>query len=166
VSICRKFGLNVNLHTNTEKLPYKNYSFDIVILNEVLEHLKNPTKTLNEVKRILKNRGTLVITTPNCGFLVRNLHPTHISEMTYKDLEKLIRPLGFEVINHEVRGFGLYDFLGRYAIFPLGKRLAGEKLLRKSIYAIRKKADSGRFSRFRKGFVWFGSQQLLIARSE
>ncbi len=46
---CRKRGLSV-IKTNAEKgLPFKGSSFDIVIMNEVIEHLKNPILFLKSV---------------------------------------------------------------------------------------------------------------------
>lgn len=41
-------------------LPFKDETFDSVIVCFVLEHLHNPVKALTELKRVLKNGGTLV----------------------------------------------------------------------------------------------------------
>lgn len=49
-------------------LPYKDNSFDLIWCSEVIEHLINPAKTINEFKRILKSNGVAVITTPNSYF--------------------------------------------------------------------------------------------------
>jgi len=53
---------NVNLN---QKWPYKDKSFDVVCLVEVIEHVENPWHTIREAKRVLKKGGTLVMTTPN-----------------------------------------------------------------------------------------------------
>ena len=42
-------------------------SFDVVTGQEVLEHLTDPVGWLREVRRILKPKGTLLLTTPNAG---------------------------------------------------------------------------------------------------
>jgi ubiquinone/menaquinone biosynthesis C-methylase UbiE len=42
------------------KLPFKNETFDSVIICFVLEHLHNPIQALNEIKRVLKIGGTVV----------------------------------------------------------------------------------------------------------
>lgn len=47
------------------RLPFKNSFFDIVICGEVLEHLEHPETCLREIKRILKDDGTVLISTPN-----------------------------------------------------------------------------------------------------
>ena len=45
-------------------LPLQNDSADLIILTEVLEHLKEPKKILFEANRILKKDGLLILTTP------------------------------------------------------------------------------------------------------
>jgi len=55
-------------HFNIEKdpFPYENNSFDFVINCEILEHLTiDPVKSFQEIHRILKKGGRLLITTPN-----------------------------------------------------------------------------------------------------
>jgi ubiquinone/menaquinone biosynthesis C-methylase UbiE len=47
------------------RLPFQDSLFDIVICSEVLEHLKHPEACLKEIRRILKNGGTALISTPN-----------------------------------------------------------------------------------------------------
>ncbi len=54
----------VNLHDYS--LPYKDESFDMVIICEVFEHLNfNPLPILQEINRILKKAGHIYIATPN-----------------------------------------------------------------------------------------------------
>lgn len=42
-----------------ELLPFKNSSFDSVILFDVIEHIMNPLKMIEECRRVLKNGGIL-----------------------------------------------------------------------------------------------------------
>jgi SAM-dependent methyltransferase len=46
-------------------LPFGDQSFDLIFITEVIEHLKDPGSLLNEVHRILKSSGRLILTTPN-----------------------------------------------------------------------------------------------------
>ena len=55
------------------KLPFKNNEFDLIWCSEVIEHLINPTETISEFHRILKNNGEMIITTPNSGFWLYHL---------------------------------------------------------------------------------------------
>jgi ubiquinone/menaquinone biosynthesis C-methylase UbiE len=45
--------------------PFDDNSFDSVILGETIEHVPDLTLLMNELKRILKPKGRLVISTPN-----------------------------------------------------------------------------------------------------
>ena len=47
-----------------EKLPYENETFDVVFCSHVLEHVNNEEKSLQEIKRVLKKDGILIIGMP------------------------------------------------------------------------------------------------------
>jgi SAM-dependent methyltransferase len=47
------------------KLPFPNGTFDIVILDEVIEHLVDTDSIMDEIHRVLRNDGQLLISTPN-----------------------------------------------------------------------------------------------------
>jgi len=46
------------------KLPFKNNSYDIVIASEIIEHVIDPQEFVNELFRVVKGKGKLIITTP------------------------------------------------------------------------------------------------------
>lgn len=50
---------------NATNMPFDENSFDYVVCSEVIEHIPNNEKVLSEIKRILKNKGTFIVTTPN-----------------------------------------------------------------------------------------------------
>jgi len=52
-----------------DMLPYKSNTFDEVFCKGVIEHLRNPGKLIEEMKRVLKKNGKLVIVTDNAHFL-------------------------------------------------------------------------------------------------
>jgi len=66
---------------------------DLVICTEVLEHLKNPQIALNEIYRILKPKGVLILTTP----MTWELHepPNDFFRFTKFGLEYLLKQAGF-----------------------------------------------------------------------
>ncbi len=59
-----EFGIKL-LKLNDKKLPFKNNSFDIVMSFDVLEHIPNTNQHLKEVKRVLKEDGQYIFSTPN-----------------------------------------------------------------------------------------------------
>jgi len=65
VAICKEQGMDVKFSDLNESLDFETGSFDIVYAGEVIEHLFDPDKFLEECNRVLKTNGHLVITTPN-----------------------------------------------------------------------------------------------------
>lgn len=50
---------------SVENLPFKDGSFDGILCTEVLEHVRNYMKAMNEIHRVAKVNGKVLITTPN-----------------------------------------------------------------------------------------------------
>jgi SAM-dependent methyltransferase len=100
-----------------ERTPFANESFDAVVFNEIFEHLRiNPISTLEEVRRVLKRGGVLLLSTPNLRSFrgIRNLLLHHqgsaASHDIYRQFEKL------EAIGHmghvrEYTAMEVSDFL-------------------------------------------------------
>jgi SAM-dependent methyltransferase len=56
----------------TDKYPYPDETFDVVIFSELIEHLAiNPVWALAEMHRVLRPGGHLIVTTPNALSLER-----------------------------------------------------------------------------------------------
>ena len=63
VSYCEDSGLNaVKMDVNI--LPFCDASFESIILDNVLEHIGNPKKLLDEIHRVLQSPGRLIIGVP------------------------------------------------------------------------------------------------------
>lgn len=89
---------------NCENLNFPNKSFDVIIALNIIEHLRNPQKFLYEVKRILRTRGLLIISTPNTSLLRKllgktDLCPEHLHYWSYRKFIRLIKNNGFKVID-------------------------------------------------------------------
>jgi len=86
-------------------LPFRASSFDLVTCFEVLEHVSDPKTALNELHRILKPRGILLMSTPSTGAIARlidllTLEPftSHISIKSVDEWTKLLFEASFLVI--------------------------------------------------------------------
>lgn len=58
-------GHNINLSIgNLEELPFKSNAIDFILCSEVIEHLNNPTRAFDEMFRVMKEGGTLLLSVP------------------------------------------------------------------------------------------------------
>ncbi len=65
-------------------------SYDCVVAFQVIEHIENDDLFIKELRRVLKNKGQLIITTPNIKrSLTRN--PWHVREYTAQQLSALMK---------------------------------------------------------------------------
>ena len=79
IRVCKKIYKKQDYRVgNLYKTEYKKNLFDGIVMREVIEHFKNPKKAVDEVYRILKPDGILIITTPNYSSLL-----LHLIENTY-----------------------------------------------------------------------------------
>lgn len=53
---------------NIDPFPYKSNFFDVVTWNDNAEHLVEPGFALEEIRRVLKSDGKVIITVPNMGY--------------------------------------------------------------------------------------------------
>ena len=88
-------------------------SFDVVLLNHVIEHLDDPLQTLTEVNRILKPDGHFVIETPRYDTLMFKLLGRrersvscggHIYFFTTNTLKNLYEAAGFKTVQARLCG--------------------------------------------------------------
>lgn len=56
-----------------ENIPFEDNKFDVVICSHVLEHVEDKTRTLQEINRVLKDDGTLIIGMPTATMSWINL---------------------------------------------------------------------------------------------
>lgn len=111
----------IDIHGSVYDLPFKNESFDIVTILEVLEHLEHPIAVLKEVVRVSKMR--VIISVPNpwninqiISLITRNhniMEPNHINLFGDNEIERLCGRVGLRIAKKE-----------RFNIFvPLLRRL-------------------------------------------
>jgi SAM-dependent methyltransferase len=49
------------------ELPFDDNSIDLIVSGQVLEHVKNPFRSVLEMKRVLKNGGHMILIAPSSG---------------------------------------------------------------------------------------------------
>lgn len=93
----------------TKPLPFDDNYFDTVYLGEIIEHVWEPKKLLEEVHRVLKKEGVLIIDTPHVYALIRMIRffikgrdflgePSHKIFFTPVILKNLLEECHFDII--------------------------------------------------------------------
>lgn len=90
----------------TEELPFKDNTFDLVICNQVLEHLKNYKKVIDDLIRTTKNQGYIAVGIPNLAHLINRIYllfgiqpmcihldSSHVRSFTHRSFVNMISSL-------------------------------------------------------------------------
>jgi 2-polyprenyl-3-methyl-5-hydroxy-6-metoxy-1,4-benzoquinol methylase len=95
-----RLGIETRWADLDEPLPFDDESFDVVVIGEVLEHVREPQRLVDESRRVLRPRGTLVGSTPNSFRLKNRLRfvagrhpepdPTHLHMFSPSDVRQLL----------------------------------------------------------------------------
>ena len=99
-------------------LPFKNSVFDAVGCFEVLEHVWEPKRLLEEIHRVLKTKGRLYLSTPNAYDWLKVSRfwfkgkgtlgsPDHTILYDPISLSNLLKKTGFDVVSLETKDFRL-----------------------------------------------------------
>lgn len=96
---------------DAHNLPFENESFEDIKFLEIIEHVQNPTRCIQEIWRVLKPNGTVEVSTPNptqWRVILRHLmhRPIipwreHIALWGFAELRNLLEFNGFKVIEHD-----------------------------------------------------------------
>ena len=65
VQRARSKKIDVKTYDVNKKIPFKDESFDVIFAGELVEHVFDDVKFLNECYRLLKKGGSVILTTPN-----------------------------------------------------------------------------------------------------
>ena len=102
-----KYGFKCHkVDVEKDKFPFKEETFDLIFICEVIEHISDSTNLLIECKRILRKDGILVITTPDISKIKEEFYedPTHVKPFIKSGLSRLLRIIGFS--KFKVSNFG------------------------------------------------------------
>ena len=126
----KKFGFNSKYGT-FEKFQIKK-KFDLIILNQVFEHFKNPISIIKKLERNLNKDGILLIETPTLDFYKSakdkkkywgGLHaPRHMYLYNKRSIKKIFKKSKFKII-------GFKYIISPYLLYESFKaKLIGKKL--------------------------------------
>lgn len=99
---------------SAQELPFKNNSFNVVIIKHIVEHLPDPQKAIQEIGRVTETGGTLILATPNLDSLLKPWKgdkwigyqdPTHISLKPPAEWISYIEGAGFTIQRTFADGF-------------------------------------------------------------
>ena len=78
-----------------QSLPFQSHAFDVVTSFELIEHLPDAKCYLEEIRRVLKQSGTLVVSTPNRPVYHEHLgdvtNPFHVREWDLEEFLTLLK---------------------------------------------------------------------------
>lgn len=104
VFFSKKRGHKNIYQANALKLPFKKEQFDVVLLLDVLEHIKDHQKVINETKRVLKKGGRIIVTNPALNFIWSSFDDNqgHERRYTRRELRKLAKSanMNLELISY------------------------------------------------------------------
>lgn len=136
-----------------ERLPFDDESFDIVISNFVIEHLRKPEKLFSEALRVLRKGGFFYCTTEYYISLYTPDYwnffsdPTHVRPWTKRSLNTLSKIIGFEVCKTGIIRW--WEFLPLLPFFPFLNILSKSnfsfipyELLGRTVYIIAKSHEN------------------------
>jgi len=106
VKFAEQKGIDVR-PTSLEQASFPDEHFDVVTMNQVIEHVPFPYDIMKEVFRILKKEGLFITENPNYrGFECRlfksywwGYHgPRHLHFYTYEMITKMLESVGFNIL--------------------------------------------------------------------
>jgi 2-polyprenyl-3-methyl-5-hydroxy-6-metoxy-1,4-benzoquinol methylase len=110
--------------TLSDRLPFADASFDVVTLLAVLEHLAEPRRMVEEIARVLRPGGQVVLTVPSHAakpvleFLAYRVHVVSEAEIrdhkryyAAADLRTLLEGTGLAIERHRYFQLGMNNFL-------------------------------------------------------
>jgi SAM-dependent methyltransferase len=101
-------ALGLTIHFGSlQDYPFPELSFDLIVMNQVIEHLPEPDLALEMLRERLTPNGRLVLVFPNASSLWRRLSgnrwinwhiPYHLHHFDRKSFERMVHRCGFEVV--------------------------------------------------------------------
>lgn len=85
-------------------LPFGEAEFDHVVCFEALAHVADPGQVLDELHRVLRRGGLLLVSAPNCGVYPEG-NPLHLCEIGSGELEEMLSDRFANVAVHRQQSY-------------------------------------------------------------
>ena len=124
----RKYNLNIMVGM-FEDIDLQPESFDVVILDNVIEHFDDPVQAVRRIHHLLSPKGRIFIATNNLdephGFLWQNFFPEHTVTFSPTTLRALLESQGFAIIAQDTKGHTTYEGYRYPYQYCVGGKLSG-----------------------------------------
>lgn len=87
---------------DSERLPYPDGVFDIVISHQVIEHTPDQRLHLSEMHRVLRENGIAYLATPNKSSPIMQGHVGNNLVLRYSEMRPLFESAGFSVTEYSI----------------------------------------------------------------
>lgn len=107
------------LNADAHRIPFRNNTFEVIVCCEVLEHVENPETVIKEMKRVLKNDGSLIIEIDTGNWLFKlvwyfwtNLRKgvwrdSHVHSFSVNKLKSLFAKNGLKIKKVKIFNFSM-----------------------------------------------------------
>ncbi|MBE9536063.1 MAG: class I SAM-dependent methyltransferase [Proteobacteria bacterium] len=128
-------GEVVDVVGDIQSLPVLGNIYDTVFCTQVLEHVPEPQKAMDETFRVLKKGGLAIFTVPHLAYL--HNEPYDYFRYTKHGLKFMLEKSGFEVVEIVPAG-GLFSFVGHIVSTIIVNFTAGIPLFGKLFFEANK----------------------------
>ena len=90
---------------SSEKLPFPDASFDIVLSHHVIEHVEDQALHLDEIRRVLKSSGICYLATPNKASPIMEGHVGNNKVLRYNEMVPFFEKYGYECYEYSTKVF-------------------------------------------------------------
>ena len=128
-SLAEKLNLNIFIG-NFDKKTYYGKTFDLIVLNQVIEHIPEPKNLLEIIKERMSSKSKLIISFPNTksfwcyisGKKWINWHvPYHLHHFDDNNFERMAKECGFKIINKKTITPNIWSIMQIRALFKSEK---------------------------------------------
>ena len=114
------------INNKFSKKLFKNKKYDIITLNKVTEHIKNPIKFINDINSLLKTNGFIYLEVPDGvaafnsseGIRREEFFLDHLHIFSIESLSNLLKKCGFKIIKIK----SIIEESGKYTLFAFAKK--------------------------------------------